>query len=53
MNYKIQQVQRKFIEKLLQTKSGKVIIAFNAWKSVPMNMMKGKYKNYQKFYFGV
>jgi len=51
MNSKIQKVQRKFIERLLQTKSGKCIHAFKAWKTIPVNKMGGKYKNYQKFYF--
>ena len=51
MNSKIQKVQRKFIERLLQTKSGKTIHAFNAWKGIPVSNMGGKYKTYQKFYF--
>lgn len=50
-NSKIQKVQKKFIEKLLQTKGGKAIQAFKSWKSIPYSTSKGKYKNYQKFYF--
>lgn len=53
MNLKIQKVQKKFVERLLQTKGGKLMNAFNTWKKIPMNMMKGKYKNYQKFYFSL
>ena len=53
MNFKITQIQRKFMDKILQTKSGKLVNAFNSWKSVPMNLMKGKFKNYQKFYFNI
>lgn len=41
------------MDKILQTKSGKLINAFNTWKTVPMNIMKGKYKNYQKFYSNI
>jgi hypothetical protein len=41
------------MDKILQTKSGKLINAFNNWKAIPMNMMRGKYKNYQKFYFNL
>ena len=32
LNFKIEKVQKRFIQKLLQTKSGKVIEAFNKWK---------------------
>lgn len=39
------------MERLLQTKSGKIINAFNNWKAIPVANMMGKYKNYQKFYF--
>lgn len=51
MNFKIQKVQRKFMDRLLQTKSGKVIHAFNSWKTIPYNQKMGKFKKYQKFYF--
>lgn len=51
LNSKIQRIQRKFIEKLLQTKSGKVINAFKNWNAIPVANAMGKYKNYQKFYF--
>lgn len=51
MNSKIQKVQKKFVERLMQTKGGKVIQAFNSWKTIPVSKMSGKYKNYQKFYF--
>jgi hypothetical protein len=47
----VQKVQKKFIERLLQTKSGSVINAFQSWKAIPLAKMAGKYKNYQKFYF--
>lgn len=32
LNFKISSVQVKFIQRLLQTKSGKVVEAFNKWK---------------------
>lgn len=44
-------MQRKFIDRLLQTKSGKVIHAFNSWKTIPYNQKMSKFKKYQKFYF--
>jgi hypothetical protein len=53
MNLKITKVQKRFIERLLQTKSGKVIGAFGSWKTIPYNQKMGKYKKYQKFYFGL
>lgn len=53
LNYKVQKIQRKFIEKLLQTKSGKVINAFKNWKTIPVANAFGKYKNYQQFYFKI
>lgn len=51
MNFKIQKVQKKFIERLLQTKSGKVIQLFNTWKTIPYSQKFGKFKKYQKLYF--
>jgi len=51
MNFKIQKVQKRFIEKLLNTKSGKAVHAFNSWKTIPNTNLGGKYKKYQKFYF--
>ena len=51
MNSKIQKVQKRFIEKLLHTKSGKTVHAFNSWKTIPNTNLSGKYKKYQKFYF--
>lgn len=50
-NFKVQKVQRRFIEKLLQTKSGKVAEAFMIWKDLPTQNMMEKYKKGQKFYF--
>jgi len=35
----------------MNTKSGKVIQAFDSWKKIPISNMGGKYKVYQKFYF--
>lgn len=40
LNFKIQRVQKKFIQRLLQTKSGKVIEAFNKWKKIPNRNLK-------------
>lgn len=37
----------------MQTKSGKVINAFNSWKTIPYNQKMGKFKKYQKFYFSM
>jgi len=51
MNFKIQKVQRKFMERLMQTKSGKVIHVFNTWKTIPYNQKLGKFKKYQRFFF--
>ena len=51
LNFKIEKVQKKFIQRLLQTKSGKVIEAFNKWKEIPAQNLMEKYKNAQKFYF--
>ena len=53
MNFKIQRVQKKFMQRLLQTRSGKVINAFESWKSVPYSQKLGKFKKYQKFFFGL
>lgn len=44
------QVQTKFIQKLLQTKSGKVMEGFNRWKSIPKQNIEYNKKG-QKFYF--
>jgi hypothetical protein len=51
LNSKVTVVQRKFIERLMQTKSGKFIAAFQSWKSIPNSNLNAKYKKYQKFYF--
>ncbi len=32
---KVEMVQKKFINQLLKTKSGKVLEALNKWKSIP------------------
>ncbi len=40
LNSKIAQVQVKFIQRLLQTKSGKVLEAFNQWKKIPTQNLK-------------
>ena len=53
MNLKIQKVQRKFIERLLQTKSGKLIHSFNSWKAIPYNQKLSKFKKYQRFFYDV
>lgn len=53
MNFKIQRVQKKFMERILQTKSGKVINAFDSWKTIPYSQKLGKFKKYQKFFFGI
>ena len=53
MNFKIQKVQRKFIERLLQTKSGKLVHAFNSWKTIPYNQKLSKFKKYQRFFYDV
>lgn len=40
LNFKISTIQVKFIQRLLQTKSGKVLEAFNKWKKIPnQNLM--------------
>jgi hypothetical protein len=41
------------MERLLQSKGGKMIQAFNSWKTIPISQNGGKYKNYQKFYFKI
>lgn len=51
LNFKIDKIQKKFIQKLLQTKSGKVIEAFSKWKDIPNQNLMEKYKKAQKFYF--
>lgn len=48
---KIQKVMKTFIHKLLKTKSGLVVEAFNKWKSIPAINLGEKYKKAQKFYF--
>jgi hypothetical protein len=53
LNLKVEKIQRRFVERLMQTKSGKVINAFKTWKTIPVANMMGKYKNYQKFYFKI
>ena len=53
MNFKIQKIQKKFIERLLQTKSGKLIHSFNSWKTIPYNQKLAKFKKYQKFFYDV
>ncbi len=40
MNLKVTKVQRKFINKLLQTKSGMTVEAFNKWKEIPNQNVK-------------
>jgi hypothetical protein len=35
LNYKIQRVSRNFFSKLLQTKSGMTVKAFEVWKGLP------------------
>ena len=50
-NFKVTKIQRRFIEKLLQTKSGKVAEAFYVWKDLPNQNMMEKYKKGQKFFF--
>jgi len=51
LNSKITKVQVNFINKLLQTKSGKVMEAYKKWKAIPNQNMMEKYKKGQKFYF--
>jgi hypothetical protein len=47
---KIEQVQRKFINQLLKTKSGMVHEAMKKWKSIPVINLGEKYKKAQKFF---
>ena len=39
------------MERLMQTKGGKVVQALNNWKGIPINTRSGKYKDFQKSYF--
>lgn len=47
---KVEMVQKKFINQLLKTKSGKVLEALNKWKSIPAINLGERYKKGQKFF---
>ena len=50
-NFRIKDVQKKFISKLLSTKSGKVLEAFGKWKDIPNQNLMENYRKAQKFYY--
>lgn len=51
INRKVQAVQKNFLRRLLQSKTGKLAESFNVWKSIPLQNLAVKYKKYQKLYF--
>ena len=51
INSKITGVQTKFLQRLLNTKSGKTMQAFNKWKSIPNQNVMEKYRKGQKFFY--
>ena len=48
-NYHIQQISKNFLNKLLKTKSGKVIQLFHIWKGLPSAKLAAKKKKAIKF----
>ena len=50
VNYKVKQKQVNFINRLMQTKGGKIISAVRTWKDLPEKNKFSKVRNGHKFY---
>jgi hypothetical protein len=49
----IRNIQKRFMNKLLNTKVGRIVDAIGKWKGLPERINKKKYKKYNQFERGL